>query len=332
MTVRVLDGWSDAEWDEEARRHPEATVFHTRAWARISSRSFSRLRDASVWLEVDSPAGRSRHLLPLHEWRRARGLVTTAHSSFPHLYGGPVPSHGAGSAPVLPAVLAWLGARRGTTLLTGNPLAIATHGAEIGAGSAAGWEAGTLRTHFRSLPATAAEFWDGELRTQRRNDVRRLTKRGVTVEESRSPEDVRAFYQLYLASFARWGGRPAFLHPEALYQNLIQLGGPSVRFTVARFEGRVLGGTFTLRHGLAVHYFAGYFDAEAKALRPNVLLQVDSIARAIADGFRYYDFLPSGGNAAVEQFKEGFGGKALELPVWARRSRRHRLIARLRAT
>jgi CelD/BcsL family acetyltransferase involved in cellulose biosynthesis len=148
------------------------------------------------------------------------------------------------------------------------------------------------------------------------------------IQETRAAEDAEKVHQLYLRSFARWGGRPGFVHPVAFYRELAR--EPAIRFTVARHEGRIIGGTFAVRWNAKVHYLAGYFDPEARSLRPNVLLQIDSIRSAIAGGFLWYDFLPSGGRAAVEQFKEGFGGRRLAFAILERRGRLHRIRDRLR--
>ena len=336
MSVRILEGWTETDWDEEVGRHGEATFFHTRLWSRICCRSFPQLRDRSLWIEVTTESGSSRHLLPLLEWRRIAGLVTTTHCSFPHIYGGPLPVRGAAGVSVLGEVLGFLASLRGTVLVTANPLAegLPEPGPPSGRGGtispSSPWERRLDHTHLRTLPKTDAEFWEDELPPRKRNDVRRISKKGVVIEESRDPADVSRLYQLYLASFTRWGGPPAFVHPETFYQSVVQLGGDSVRLSVARFENQVIGGVIALRFGSAVHYFAGYFDAEAKALRPNVLLQVDSIRNAIQDGFAFYDFLPSGANESVEQFKEGLGGVRVEVPVWSRRPLGHRILARAR--
>ncbi|MEZ4648935.1 MAG: GNAT family N-acetyltransferase [Candidatus Eisenbacteria bacterium] len=399
MSVRILEGWNDADWDAEVERQAEGTIFHTRLWARITTESFPELRDRSSWVEVTTDAGSSRHLLPLLEWRRGGGLVTTVHSSFPFIYGGPLPLRGAGGRIVLPEVLEHLETLRGAVQVTGNPLMSAvrparrgrdprsraddarsrrrkadaartgavaaaarlepTHrrdrgrwnrrernrtngrvrrrpavgwGDELVARSAA-WECAELLTHPPHLPGDSRAP-SGTTASCPAPPERRASphQEGVSVGESRSAEDVSAVYRLAQEASLpeRWGGTPTFLHPERFYQNLVALGDRYVRFSVARFEDAVIGGVFALRFGRAVHYFAGYMDADAKAQRPNVLLQVDSILQAIRDGFAFYDFLPSGGSEPVEQFKEGFGGVRYPVPVFTRRSLTHRLLARAR--
>lgn len=333
---------SDEEWDEALASAPEATYFHTRAWARLVIRSFSNCRDLSHrW---NDPKSGQAHLVPLFEWSRLP-RPATRHSSFPFLYGGAVPAFDPDGSPVLFRLALALAHGDRSVRITGNPfepLTSALHPADpesVGpAHPPADAESDSLErlryarrldtTHVRTVPETDSAFWDDELTPARRNDVRRLTKKGVAIEETRAQEDADAVYQLYLHSFERWGGRPGFVHPPGFYRELAR--DPAVRFTVARHEGRILGGTFAVRWNSKVHYLAGYFDPEARSLRPNVLLQIDSIRAAIAGGFRWYDFLPSGGHVAVEEFKEGFGGRRLAFPVLERRGLLHRWVDRVR--
>jgi len=307
--IERISSFDDAEWDRRLYAHAEATLFHGRAWARFLKSVFPALEDRSLWLRVD---GRD-HFLPLFAWRRAGGLLTTLHSSFPFLYGGLVPTSPALSLPtMLP---------RGASLrVTGNPFA-----PESAAGSGP-----SDRTHLLVLPSTEEAYWDEVLSTAKRNDVRRLTKKGVEISASRDLAEVRAVYELYLGSFARWGGRPGFVYPLAYYEGLLGQLGEAARFTVARHEGRLLGGAFTVRANGLVHYLAGYFDPEARSLRPNVLLQIESIQDAIRGGARCYDFLPSGGHASVEEFKAGLGGVPTPFSLLERRGPLHAAVDRLR--
>ncbi len=324
---------SDEAWDAAIAAHSEGTIFHTRLWARILQASFPQVRDVSRRTSVGPATGTSpradaaEFLLPLYAWKRAGGLLTTLHSSFPFLYGGPVPARSASGEDVLVEMLRGLSPWP-SVRVTGNPFAgIATEAARS-VDDSPGFRVESDTTHLLELPASEDGFWDGILTTAKRNDVRRLGKKGVVIEESRDEGDVATVYRLYLASFLRWGGRPRLVYPEVFYQSLVRLGGEAVRLTVARFEGRLLGGTFTLRWNGKVHYLAGYFDHESRALRPNVLLQVESILRAIRDGHRWYDFLPSGGHTSVEEFKESFGGRKTDFPVYIRTGRLHRVLGR----
>lgn len=309
------------EWDSQMAGHAESTFFHTEAWAGIVSAAFPQSRPA--YARIGPAPG---ILLPVFEWRRARGLLTTAHSSFPFLYGGPVPARLPDGSSATPLALRHLEGRRCSYRMTGNPFAETA--------DPPGAPAGQLdHTHILALPDDEEAYWD-MLTPAKRNDVRRLSKKGVAIEESRSAADIDDVYRHYRASFERWGGAPRFVHPAGFYHALVELGGPNVRFTVARSGATVIGGAFVVRWNGRAHYLAGYFDHEQRRLRANVLLQVDSIRSAVRDGLREYDFLPSGGHTGVEEFKKGLGGVARAFAITERRRGAHRLfdaLARMRS-
>ncbi len=313
----------EARYEEVLGRSPGATFYHTRAWARIVTASFPSLEDHSGLLRV----GEDLHAVPLFRWSRAGGLLRTLHSSFPFLYGGPLPG----------GVQAWeaLGQRMargaGSARLTGNPFAPQA--------PAAGGRAGSMRmpldaqpdyTHILDLPESPATYWDQVLTTQKRNDIRRLTRKGVQVGLSDSPADIRAVHALYLKRMAGWTQRPGIIYPLRLYQQMMRAGGGAVRLYVARFEDTLIGGTFVCRYNGLVHYHAGYFEDQARHLRPNVLVQERIIRDAIEDGYRRYDMLPSAGIESVERFKESFGGRRAPLACWTKAGRLHRWAAHLK--
>jgi len=328
MTAKyqVHTGWTDEEWDAHLLRFPESTVFHSRGWARVVTSSFDHCHDQSLWLKPTNGAPSEGCVLPLHRWSR-KG-ATTLHSAYPFVYGGTVPSYSPAKIPTLGAALAEVRTGTASVHITGNPfLSESAQGREDNWGLEANFERNDDTTHLRTLPAEESDFWEGELKSNRRNDVRRMTRRGVSVEEG-GAEDVAAVYALYEKSFERWGGRPRLWHPLAYYEAVFAL--PASRLTVARYEGRVIGGIFALRWNGKVHSLAGYFDPDASAVRPNVLLHIESIRQAIIDGFTWYDYLPSGGRRAVEEFKEGFGCNKTDVVGWQRTGLMHRLIATVR--
>ena len=346
-------------WDAFVAAHPEGTIFHTRTWARVVLAAFPGLRDASLVVSGDG----TLCVLPLFTWSRAGGLFRTLHSSFPFAYGGLVPARDDGGADPAFRVLPRLRRPLCSWRVTGNPF-VGTSGAKASrsrlidtslsspvdaspsrpASTSAsrrvdaspsrpaadpappfGFTAEEDATHLLALPDTEEAYWDGVLTTAQRNDWRRLAKKGVIVEETRAERDADAVYDLYRTSFVHWGGDPRFVHPPGFYRALLAHGGDTVRLTVVRHEGKLAGGCFVLRWNGKAHYLAGYFDREARALRPAALLQIESILRAIRDGYRWYDFLPSGGHASVEEFKVSLGGQCTPFPIWTRRGGLHRL-------
>ncbi|MCK4306034.1 MAG: GNAT family N-acetyltransferase [Candidatus Eisenbacteria sp.] len=325
---RAEQGIDDARFQNILENRAEATFYHTRTWARILTSAFPQLSDLSRILEIDGEA----YALPLFRWRRLGGLLSTLHSSFPFLYGGPIPTT---SPLVWDAVIRNLARKSGSLVVIGNPFqegADATTQAEgpdapASTGVSRAWET----THLLELPRTVEDFWNGILTTRKRNDIRRLTRKGVHVELSREDADVRCVYELYLKRMRTWEQRPRLIYPLGFYQAMMSVGGESVKLYVARFEGRVIGGTFTCCWNGIAHYQAGYFDHDARNLRPNVLIQDRIIQDAIRDGCRIYDMLPSAGIAAVESFKESFGGVKTRFARWEKTDPVHRLAQWIRS-
>jgi hypothetical protein len=314
---------NDDSWDAWLAGQDEATIFHSRLWARILAEAFPRLGDRSLQQGGDPISA----VLPLFAWTRAGGLITHLHSSFPFLYGGPVPWPDAPAGD-------WIGLlpRRGVSAwILSNPFAAAARRPPEPA--PAGWTLAWDRTHLLELPATEDDFWEKILSTGKRNDIRRLTRKGVSIDRSAAPEDIAAVYDLYLQRVRSWSARPGMIYPFAYFQAMASSGGESIRLYIVRYEERVIGGTFVARWGGKAHYIAGYFDHAQRKLRPNVLVQNRIIRDAIHDGCRIYDMLPSAGLRNVEVFKESFGSRPVRfwklektgiLQRWARRLREMR--------
>ncbi|MBM3316928.1 MAG: GNAT family N-acetyltransferase [Candidatus Eisenbacteria bacterium] len=312
--LRTRDGLARLEpaGDEAYERllagRPEATFFHTRTWARIVARAFPHLEDCSGILSVE---GRP-HALPLFRWSRWRGLSTTLHSGFPFLYGGPVPA----DATAWRACLALLADSRAAVTLIGNPLAPPLAETDPPAGLSLRDE----ETHLLALPESIEAYRDSILSPRKRSYIRRLAREGVFVEPTRSAEDLAAVYGLYRRRMAAWEREAGFVYPIDFYRAMLEIGGDAVRLYAARREGRLIGGAFIVRWNGCAHYCTGFYDDQARDLRPNLMIQEKVIGDAIADGFRRYDFLPSAGLAGVEAFKASLGGELVPFPRWERSS------------
>jgi hypothetical protein len=327
----------ESAWDAFLAEYPEATFYHTRIWARIVARAFPHVEDRSRWVHF----GEQRVALPLFGWRRLGGILTTLQSTFPFLYGGPIPCR-LGGRDLLPAILRDLARGGRSLIMVSNPFG------QVGAGreaipdssdpAAAGRGPALPRrtedrldfTQVLRLPSRFEEYWEDVLTTSKRNDVRRLAKKGVLIRCGGTADEIAAVCRFYSDSFARWGARPGFVYPEEMYRAMIELGGEQIRLYLAEYQERIIGGAFVVRWNNHAHYHAGYFDHEARSLRPNVLLQERIIRDAIADGYHDYDFLPSGGNTGVEAFKEGFGGLHVPIHRYQYRAPLHRLLGVLR--
>lgn len=302
------------EWDKHLLQFPEATFYQTRIWAAILAAAYPGLQDESRW--IDCAGGRAA--VPVQTWNRLGGLLATRHSSFPFLYGGPIPRR-IDDRDLFAEVIAELSRGRKSLFCVSNPFAPGPVDPPEQV------EVTPDATHLLHLPDRYEEYWDNVLTTAKRNDVRRLTKKGVSIRMGGTTGEIATVYQFYRKSFDRWGGAPRNVYPESLYQAMVEHGKGCVRLYLAEHEEKIIGGSFIIRWNGHAHYHAGYFDHEARSLRANVLLQERIIRDAITDGLNDYDFLPSGGNKGVETFKESFGGVRNQIERYVYRSPLHRI-------
>jgi hypothetical protein len=318
-TIRLERATDAGEYDALLAGSPEATFFHTRLWARIVTEAFPQLTDCSAILRVDGEP----HAVPLFRWRRFPLGPSTLHSGFPFLYGGPIPARPAAWS----ALLELLAATRDAVTVIGNPFAPAP----ATAGAARGLGAATEETHLLELPATIDAYWSDVLTTRKRNDIRRLTQKGVTIETTDDAADIDRVHELYRRRMAGWARRPGLVYPPALYRAMLGGSEGAVRLYVARHADRVIGGAYIVSWNGIAHYDAGYFDEEMRPLRPNILIQERVIRDAIAQRVRIYDMLPSAGLASVETFKESLGGRRTRFARWERVGAGQRLARAIRS-
>ncbi len=124
-----------------------------------------------------------------------------------------------------------------------------------------------------------------EFSENRRRNVRRAEKQGVSVEVAKTPDDVAGYYPVYLD----WSRRKMLpVMEEDEFQQTFALTG-NRRLFLARYDGRIVAG-LVLRffpRG-AAEYAANSSLEGALYLRPNDLLQWRAIEWACAEGMTKY--------------------------------------------
>ncbi|MBI2941810.1 MAG: peptidoglycan bridge formation glycyltransferase FemA/FemB family protein [Chloroflexi bacterium] len=163
------------------------------------------------------------------------------------------------------------------------------------------------------------------LNPKTRYNVGLAQRRGVTIVEG-GPDDLPAFYQL----LEETSQRGSFLiHSLDYYEevwNCLEARGMAQLF-LATYAGEVLAGTMILIMGKCAYYMYGASNGKYRNLKPNDLLQWESIKWAKSEGSISYDLwgIPdavgqqaeqgkdpeAGGDDlwGVYQFKRGFGGE-----------------------
>ncbi len=141
-----------------------------------------------------------------------------------------------------------------------------------------------------------------------RRDVRLAERRGVEVDEARTPEARDAIFRMYAAtmvrneSFAVWSREML----EVVWRRLVEPGRG--QFLVARHEGEPLAGMLLLFSGPRCFYFLGASSGAKRTLCPNDALIWDAITRAMDRGCEDFDFMISSrDDQALIDFKAKWG-------------------------
>jgi len=140
-----------------------------------------------------------------------------------------------------------------------------------------------------------------------RYNIKLSNKKGVKVIES-DLDEFDKFWQLISLTSKR---DQFFIHNKKYYYNLIKNGQGNIKFFSAKLGDQTLAvGLFSFLFD-TVSYLHGASDNTMRNVMAPYALQWEAIDRAIAEGYRYYDFYGVDEKKwpGVSRFKKGFGGQ-----------------------
>lgn len=269
----IVDPTGIPGWDERLARHPDATVFHTVAWARVLSETYGYLPAYFIAMEE----GRLAALLPFMEIRS--WLTGTRGVSLPFTDECP---------PILPDGMPFDEAAREV----------------ISRGRSRHWRTIELRGRCRGMenfPASA-EYLTHELdltpgeavliakyRSNVQRNIRKAEKSGISVAPDSTPAGVREFYRLNCMTRQEHGLPP---QPVRFFENLrshvLEKGFGTLLF--ARHGGRAVAGAIFLHFAGKAIYKYGASDRRYQELRPNNLVFREGIRDLCGKGVRKLSF------------------------------------------
>jgi len=271
--LEVIDPTGFPGWDELVGRHPEATVFHTSAWARVLSATY----DYKPLYFTEMEEGKLGALLPFMEIR------------------------------------SWLTGSRGVSLpFTDEVAPILSEGVDfeetirpvIGMAESRGWKTLEFRgcAHGMADQPPAAEYLTHDLdltpgeealfaryRTNVQRNIRKAEREGIAVESDNTPEGVRDFYRLNCLTRREHGLPP---QPARFFDNLREhvLDKGLGSLLMARHRGAPVAGAVFLHFGKRAIYKYGASDRRYQNLRVNNLVFREGIRAMCGKGFRTLSF------------------------------------------
>lgn len=309
--VRVHDAPSPADVDAICAADPLSMPSQTAEWSRAISadgyRTLTRVYEFSDGV---------RAMMPLFRSRRIPAALATVQSP-PDAWGfGGIASTGPLRSGHVEAILKECASmRHGVIRIRPNPLLdeVWSAGAE-----AAGWQAIPRNAFVLDLEGGLDTVWKSRFPSGTRTKIRKAEKCGVVVETASDDRLLDDFYALLEMSFARWGAnqrepealarlRGRLRDPKAKFRTMIREAGSTVRFFVARLDGRPLAAALVL-YGREAHYTRGAMDRDA--IGPtfaNYLIHAKAIEAACEAGCSHYHMGETAPGSSLAQFKAGFG-------------------------
>lgn len=159
-----------------------------------------------------------------------------------------------------------------------------------------------------------------QMKEKWRYNIRLATRKGVTVRDATSIEDLRLWYDLLQVTSQRdQFGVHTFDYYRCAWELFVSSG--KARLLLAEHEGRLLAGIFVALFARQGLYLYGASSNEQRQLMPNYLLQWEAIRWTRQQGARLYDFwgIPDTdaedeAMAGVYRFKRGWGGRVTQFP------------------
>ena len=153
------------------------------------------------------------------------------------------------------------------------------------------------------------DLWRGFRKTVRQ-EIKAGEGQGIYVEDCKSEEELKQFYNLYLGTVKRHKNIP---WPLSVFRFLYE-GTADAGILLAKKDGKVLGGSVFLFYKPFIHYFLSASDYQFRKWNIGHLILWSAMQEY--KGNREYDYFDLGGTrrgSSLEVFKRGWGAK--EYPI-----------------
>lgn len=125
------------------------------------------------------------------------------------------------------------------------------------------------------------------MHSKTRYNIRLAEKKGITVHQGQSEEDIKTFIKLTAETAARDNFKS---HGPSHYKKLLSLDKNLIKLFLAEYQGKILAANIMIYFGDTCTYLHGASSNEHKNLMAPHLLQWHCISEAKKVGYKYYDF------------------------------------------
>lgn len=303
--MRVLNRITKQFWEDTISSSENATFFHSPIWAKIISQTFPEMRIATKGIELGDG---TRAVFPLISVRsKLNGIFNTYYSMVPGVYGGIISDGRRLTTVELEMIFSEMKTRKFNHIIyVDNPF----ENYEI----PDSYQKKDMYTHILEL--------DSDFQVVKRNfsrgnksNINKAIKKGVSIEIAQTYSEYREYYEIYKDSLSRWGDSASSHYSFNLFHNMYKINSQNIKLWLAKVDNKAIAGALVFyqnKHAVTWHgaCLQSHFN-----YRPNNLLYAEIIRNACENGYKYFDFNPSGGHDGVVRFKESFGSKQLNFQV-----------------
>lgn len=299
MRIDTIDPANDPTWEVFLRETPEATPFHTGAWAKV-------LRDTYDF--------QPRYMVARKENAKLAAGIPLFEVNGSRLVGIPFSDY---CPPLLPdsedskALVAEL--KRTTNNGTSALELRGTSALDLE--SQGFTKANAFLQHVIRLDADIEEL-TSRFRGNTRRSVRKAERSGLTVRTGEKLSDMERFYELNILTRRKHGLIP---QPWRFFENIHRhmISGGNGMLLLCEYEGRVIAADLMLAHGKKLVGKYNASDKRFQALGPNHLLQMRGIELGVADGYSEINLgRTEPEHEGLRRFKLGWGSREEPLPYY----------------
>ena len=270
-SLEVVDPTGIPDWDERLACHPDATIFHTAAWARVLSETYGYT--PSYFTSIEE--GRLVALLPFMEIRSwltgTRGVSLPFTDECAFILPDRIPFDEAARE-----VISRARSRRWRTIeYRGRGMWNLPASAEY------------LAHELDLTPGE--EMVSSQFRPNVQRNIRKAEREGISVAPDSTPAGVREFYRLNCMTRREHGLPP---QPVRFFENLrshiMEQGFGTL--LLARYKGSAVAGAVFLHFAGKAVYKYGASDRRCQELRPNNLVFREGIRDLCGKGVRTLSF------------------------------------------
>jgi len=305
MQVKTVDPSKDKRWDEFVKSHPEGTVFHLSAWARVLQKTYGYIPYYFILEDSDEKIKAGCPFFLIKSWLAGNRLVclpftdncfplVTSHGNIERLFCTTMEK-------AKEEKVDHIEVRGGYPNVFLQSLHFENH---------------SYYKSFRlDLSRGTNSLWRGFEKTIRKR-IRGAERANLEIEKSETEKDMRSFYLLNLATRKKHGIPP---QPYDFFANIWQeLVSNGLGFVlIAKYNSIPIAASVFFIYKDTIYYKFNASDRNYLQYHPNHLLQWQAIQYSCQNGYKYLDSgRAAPDNPGLISFKRRWGMEEINLPYY----------------